>query len=201
MQYLNKSRPQNKKCIFTNSMTDKVLNTIYIELLMFLKGPKQYLYLYTYPSDKYVKIKPYDPKVTELGNKLISRIHKLYPKLKIHFFGSAALKIAGQRDIDLFAVSNPKDFDKYLPGLIKILGLPKKRRRNFIEWSLSKNKCDIQFVLVSPNNPMFARNIRAYKLLKKNKQAYEKLKMESNGDSFRECEKKKLKFFYFSLGL
>ena len=168
------------------------------DTLLLWKTPREYLYSFTYPTDKYVNIMPYDPAVTRTGEKLISKIHALYPDLKVHFIGSSVLGISGQKDIDLIIESPPKDFHLYISGLISILGEPTKRRRNLIEWGTKVGGCTIDVLMLDHSNPIGRKTIKTYERIKKNKlflQQYEKLKLDSDGISLREYKRRRLQFF------
>jgi len=113
--------------------------------------------------------------------------------------GSAALKISGQNDIDIYAFSNPKNFSKYLPQLIKLFGEPLHRHETFIEWKFKKDKFDIEFYLTSKNSETMKKQIKVFEILKKNKNIlneYEKLKESMNGKPFKEYQEKKYNFYH-----
>lgn len=182
----------------------RYLKIFYRDLLIFWKTPREYLYSFTYPTNKYVSIKPYDPSVTHTGEKLVGKIHALYPDLKVNFIGSSVLGISGQKDIDFIIECNPKDFHLYLSGLISILGEPCKKRRTLIEWDTKVEGCTIDVLLLDQSNPIGQKTIRTYERIKRNKMfltQYEKLKLDSNGVSVREYKRRRLKFFNFVDGL
>lgn len=171
---------------------------IYNEFYLFYQDPRAYLYLFVYPKDKKVKIEAYDSEVVDAEKALIGQITKLYPDLTIHFVGSAALGIAGQKDIDLFAECLPQAFDKYLPGLITLFGQPAKRRERFVQWDVTKKGYKIELFLADPSTAIFYKPIKNFKTLRKNKkllEEYRRIKEESNGLSVRNYEKRKLIFF------
>lgn len=174
----------------------KTIKRLSEDIYLFYKGPKEYLYSFTYSRTDKVAIEKYDPEVTKFGQSLIKSISKEYPKLKVNFFGSAALKVAGQRDVDLFVESKAENFDRYLPVFIKLFGKPIKRRREFIEWNFSKNGIDVELLLIDPRSRMLQRQIRAFRLLKNNREEYALLKSRCIGLSSREYEREKALFFY-----
>ncbi len=179
------------------------LPTFSRDIMLFLRAPKEFLFSFTYPTNTYVTIKPYDPKVTDMGKDIIKEIHKVYPELIVHLLGSTALEIAGQRDIDLIAECSASDFNRYLPGLVKLFGEPEKTHTLFVEWSFTKSDCDIQFLLIDPKAPLYKKMIKTNKKLassKKLAKAYEKVKLEANGVSVREYARRRLEFFV-SIGM
>lgn len=169
------------------------------DVSLLLKSPVEYLYSFTYSTNKKVHIRPFNPRVGKTGEKLIANIRKVYPDLKTYFIGSAALGIPGQRDIDIMASCQRNDFDKYLDGLVLILGKPQKTRRTFIEWHLKKNNCTIDFLLIDTRNKsMFLNPLIEFDILKKDKKRldeYIRLKKELNGFSEREYIKRRMEFF------
>lgn len=172
--------------------------SIYAELRLFHQNPREYIYLFTYPQNRRVSIESYDPQVTKVGKFLVRKINKLYPELKVHFIGSAVLGIAGQRDIDLYAECFPRNFGRYIPGLISLFGPPTKIRRKFIQWRLMKNGCLVELLLIDPSTDMFNLPLKTFELMKNNKkilQEYKKIKGLSSGLSVREYHKKRLQFF------
>lgn len=78
-------------------------------------------YLKKIPASKKASIKPFDQQAKKVGDSVVSKIKKALPKVKVLFMGSTALGIAGQNDIDIYVLSEPKDFGKYLPNLKKLL--------------------------------------------------------------------------------
>lgn len=174
------------------------LPNLYRDLGLLLRSPRDYLFSFTYPDDQYIKIYPYNPRITQKGRNLVKSISQKLPHLKICFHGSAALGIAGQRDIDIVVNCQPSDFDLYLPALILLFGLPTKRRPNFIEWQFRRNNCDIDITLIDSFHPRSIETIRVYEILKKDKQllqTYEQLKLSSNGTSVREYKRRRMQFF------
>lgn len=167
------------------------------EIMLFLRSPKEYLYLYTYPKDRYVKIEAYNAEVRKVGEDLIKKIHRRYPLLKIHFLGSTALKIAGQKDIDLFIECDKDEIFKVLPLFEKWFGPPTKKKSDMIEWSFVKDDCSIQMILIDPKNPLLAKHLNTFKVLKKKKvlKEYKKFKSGLGGLNEREYARRKLEFF------
>lgn len=152
-------------------------------------------YLNKIPKDKKVKIYPFDPKVTEIAEEITNSIHGIYPNLEIKHMGASALKISGQNDIDIYALSNSKDFGKYLPNLIKLFGKPLHKHKTFIEWKFKKDKFDVEFYLTEPPR----EHIKIFEMFKDNTnllKEYENLKSSMNRKSFREYQEKKYEFYH-----
>lgn len=174
------------------------------DLMLLLNTPREYLYSFTYPSYKKIIISKYDKRVYQFGRNITKKVNSLLPKLKIHFYGSAALKICGQRDIDLFAECDPKEFDLNIKKLVNIFGKNYKRRNSFVEWNTKVSNIDVEFILIDPKSKMFAVQRDTFKSLKKNKtylNEYAQIKMNANKLNYREYQRRRLEFFNRILGL
>ena len=157
--------------------------------------PGEIDYLNKIPKDKKVKVYPFDPKATEVAEETANSIHKIHPDLEIKHMGASALKISGQNDIDIYALSNSKHFDKYLPRLVKLFGEPLHKHKTFVEWKFKKSGFDIEFYLTEPPK----EHIKIFESLKSNPdllKEYEALKESMNGKSFREYQEKKYEFYH-----
>lgn len=160
--------------------------------------PGEIDYLNKIPNDKVIKIYPYNPKTTEIAQEIIKTIKQTYPNLVVKHMGASALKISGQNDIDIYTLSNSKDFDKYLSGLIKLFGEPLHKHKTFVEWKLKKSGFDVEFYLTEPPK----EHIKIFELLKSNPnllKEYENLKESMNGKSFKEYQEKKYEFYHIIL--
>ena len=151
------------------------------------------------PVDKNVYIYLFDPKAVRVAEDIIQSINNIYPNLKVRHMGASALEISGQNDIDIYAFSDPKDFDKFLPGLVKLFGELLHKHKNFIEWKFTKDNFDIEFYLTAKDSETMKKQIKVFEILKNNKyllKEYEKLKESMNGKSFREYQEKKYEFYH-----
>lgn len=151
------------------------------------------------PADKKACIYPFDPKVVRVAEDLIQSINNVFPDLDVKHMGASALGISGQNDIDIYAFSNPVDFDKFLPGLAKLFGEPLHKHETFIEWKFKKDGSDIEFYLTSKDSETMQKQIRVFETLKNNRELlkeYEKLKESMNGKSFRRYQEKKYVFYH-----
>lgn len=151
-------------------------------------------YLKKIPASKKASIKPFDQQAKKVGDSVVSKIKKALPKVKVLFMGSTALGIAGQNDIDIYVLSEPKDFDKYLPNLKKLFGAPKHIHKTFIEWKFDKSGYPVELYLTEPPE----KQIKVFEILKSNKKLlkrYENLKLKFNGKSFRDYQRAKYEFY------
>lgn len=151
------------------------------------------------PLDKKVHIFPFNPSATRTAESLIQSINKIYPNLEVKHMGASALGISGQNDIDIYAFSNPADFDKFLSGLTKLFGEPLHRHETFCEWKLKRDGFDIEFYLTAKDSETMQKQIKVFEALNNNKnllKEYERLKESLNGKSFREYQERKYEFYH-----
>lgn len=156
-------------------------------------------YIDKIPNDKIVTIHPFDNQITEIVDEVITSINKIFPDLETIHMGASALEISGQNDIDIYAFSNPQDFNKYMSGLIKLFGKPLHIHGTFIEWGFIKSGFDIEFYLTSKDSETMKKQIEVFEILDNNKNLlieYEKLKESMNGKSFKEYQRKKYEFYH-----
>lgn len=180
-----------------------ILKHIYEDVLIFLKTPKDYIYLYTYSTNEKVEIKDFDKQVKMKGLKLKEKIEKISDELKVEFIGSTSLELPGQNDIDLVIPCNSENFSKYTPGLAKIFGAPRVKRNKFIHWTVIKQGISVDVLLIDPTDKRYKRQVKRYLMMKQNselKDAYKKMKEDTKGKSMRVYEREKLKFFNLVLG-
>ncbi len=133
-----------------------------------------------------------------MGEEIVQQIKQHFLNLEILFMGSVALGISGQKDIDIYALADPKDFDKYMLTFEKLFGKFEKRgkyvKKTFIEWRFQKNGYEIQVYLNEPPE----RHIRVFEMLKSDKKIlkeYEDLKISFDGKSYKDYQKAKYKFY------
>ncbi len=122
----------------------------------------------------------------------------MYPELKVHFMGSAALRICGQKDLDYIIDCHPESFNLYISGLTSLLGQPKKNRPTFVEWETNQHNYHIDLLLMDPSNPVSIKTLKIFDIFISNQEIlkqYEQLKMASNGVSIREYKRIRMEFF------
>jgi GrpB-like predicted nucleotidyltransferase (UPF0157 family) len=168
------------------------------DLRLFWRNPIDFLYSFTYSKHKKIKIAPYDPAVSALGRSLVARIQKKYPSLEVHFIGSPAHKIAGQRDIDLYVTCPKEHMARYVTFCSTLFGAPEKIRPSYIEWHTKIRSCEVEVIMGEKHNRIIEGPLAVYQILKKFPRLlsqYEKLKLRSNGVSEREYKRRRLEFF------
>jgi GrpB-like predicted nucleotidyltransferase (UPF0157 family) len=155
-------------------------------------------YLKKIPLDKKVKIFPFSRKATKTAEGIIQSVKDIYPDLEVKHMGASALGISGQNDIDIYVLSHPSNFDKYIQGLVKLFGQPLHKHETFIEWKFDENGFNIEFYLTNPKSDSMKQQMAVFEILKNDKELlkkYESLKISMNGKSFKEYQRKKYEFF------
>jgi GrpB-like predicted nucleotidyltransferase (UPF0157 family) len=151
------------------------------------------------PADKSVHIYPFDPTINKITEGIIKSINTIYLDLEVKHMGASALEISGQNDVDVYAFSNSSNFDKFLPGLIKLFGEPINQHKTFCEWKFKKDNFDIEFYLTVKDLETIQKQIKVFETLKNNRgllKEYEALKASMNGKSFRQYQEKKYDFYH-----
>jgi len=145
-----------------------------------------------------VSIHPFDPNGKALGEAIVKQIKDHFPNLIVLFMGSMALGISGQRDIDIYVLADPEDFDKYLPTFEKMFGKLDKQgkyvKKTFIEWKFKKSGYEVEIYLTEPPE----RQIKVFEILKSNQKLlkeYEDLKLSYDGKSYKDYQKAKYEFY------
>lgn len=149
-------------------------------------------------ANKQIVIRPYSDKVKEKAEEVMSSIRKAYPDLDVRLMGAAGLGISGQNDIDIYILSKGYEFEKYLPGLKKLFGMPKSTNQSSIAWKFTNHSHDVELYLTDPDAPTTQRQIKVFETLKSNPallQEYEKLKQSLNGSTYKEYQTKKYEFY------
>lgn len=156
-------------------------------------------YLAKISKNKKVIIQPFNPLATKIAQDIIKKVHQITKNLKVVHMGASSLGISGQKDIDIYAFSQPKDFPKYLPKLINILGQPIRQQTDHIDWEWEKGGYQVELTLTNPNSEPIKRQIRVFEILKRNKKLlkkYENLKEKFNGKSYKAYQKAKYEFYH-----
>lgn len=145
-------------------------------------------------AEKVVHISPYDPASSSIAQKYIKKIKEILPGADVLFAGSAALKAAGQKDIDLFIYSSLGERAKILESLNKEFGYPAK---NDHKWKFMEDDFEISMNVVAPEEKIRKEKIKYFEILRDNPSAlseYENLKWSLNGKSYLEYQTAKLLF-------
>ncbi len=155
------------------------------------------------PSDKIVKIFPYDSAIDRIASEVIDSIHQRYPDLEVIYMGASGLQISGQGDIDIYCLATSADALKYLAGLTELFGQPKSSKPGSVAWNFQKDGHEVELYLTDPDSEGMKRQIAVYQKLKNNSdllKEYEQLKQSMNGKSLKEYREKKYEFYHKILG-
>ncbi len=159
---------------------------------------KQKNYLQTISESEAVVIKPWDPRIEMIAERLVNDIKSAIPDLEVLYTGAAALKISGQNDLDFSILSGPEDFDKYLPTLIELLGEPKKRGSENVRWEFVTEGFPVDVHLTDKDSQGFKEHRKVFELLRDNPQLLEEyrlLKERADGLSMKEYQRRKYEFY------
>lgn len=155
-------------------------------------------YLKTISKSKKVRIYKYDVKVQKVADDIIEKINKIAPELEVKFIGAQALKISGQKDIDINILCEPNNFKKYLQKLMQLFKIPSFMSKNYIGWNFKKSGYDIELYLTNPNSKSLQRQIKVFEILNNNPKLlkeYEDFKQAFNGKSYYDYQKAKYEFY------
>ena len=166
---------------------------------------KQQDYLETIPSDRVANVIPFNPFAREVAYKVISEIESVLPSLKIIYIGSSKLGIAGENDIDLNLLGGD-DFQNAIPILTKLFGEPTKVKmdKKIVRWEFTRDGFPVEIHFTDVITPSLQEQIDTQKILENDKELlkeYEQLKIQSNGLSWKEYQKRKYEFWNKILGL
>ncbi len=159
-------------------------------------------FLLHFPADKIVRIQPYDSKTTEIGQQIINEVHGVLPDTEVVMIGSAAAKIAGQNDIDVYALAPQAEQPELLPALKGLYGEPTHVGKNFFEWNFEREGFEVEFYLSEFDHSM-SRQLKVTQILSsdpKIAKEFEALKLQYDGKSYRDYHRAKYEFYHKILG-
>lgn len=188
-------KEKGSRLSFLNNLTK---TNVFKHVRLFTDSPKDYLYSYTYSNKEKVKIYDYDKNSKIIINYYLHKIYSASKELKVLSIGSAGLKIAGEKDIDLIASYNFSSIDKLINDLVPKLGKPIKVRKSFIQWSIKRGEHNVDFVIYNLRSKTYLNKIIMFEIIKENKKYltdYMNLKKDSDGVSYREYDRRKMIFF------
>jgi hypothetical protein len=152
-------------------------------------------YMAGIPENASPDIQPWDPDAAKYARNLIAKL-KRATGLEIFWGGSLALGILGQNDIDLTLFSEPKDFKKYLPGAVAVLGEPQYRLTDKMLWRTTKDKYKVDAYLGSKNAESARADLFFTDSLKNNPALLQEyVSLKEKGSSAREYYKRKNEFY------
>ncbi|QQR82764.1 GrpB family protein [Candidatus Campbellbacteria bacterium] len=161
-----------------------------------IKESQEY-YLSTLPNGKMIEVKPFDPQVQKVANKIIEELHSVLPTLPLHFGGAAALGIAGQNDIDIIILCTPSEINMYRNVVENLFGAPSRITKS-VKWQFQRDGFDVELYMTDKDSDSTKDQIKIFELLSKNKKLcteYEQTKLPYGMIDFKEYMRKKYTFF------
>ncbi|MEK7636488.1 MAG: GrpB family protein [Patescibacteria group bacterium] len=156
-------------------------------------------YLQTISDTELAHIVAFDPVAQATAQKIKAELHEALPDARVIYFGSSALGIAGENDIDLGVIdaSEHGSNGKVLRGLY---GEPIKidEKSHKLRWEFRRGGFVVEMFLTNVLVGKSLQHIKNHERLIEDKnlqKAYEELKLSCLGLSRREYMKKKLEFF------
>jgi hypothetical protein len=168
------------------------------DICLLLTCPVEYLYSFSYPRKQTVHIEKFNPVALKVAKSVINRLYSQLPGVRIHFIGSVALGLSGMKDIDILVEADPVKFSLYVPRLTELFGQPEKYKNQFIEWKICKQGFIVEILVIDSKSRMFKLQMEVFKKLQKSKRkrdAYNKIKLEADGISYREYQRQKIDFY------
>lgn len=163
---------------------------------MLTKDEKDFL---SKQTDRIVTVKSFNPACRSVANAVTKKIRSKFPDADIRHLGASSLGLSGQNDVDLYILSKPEDFGKYLPELIELFGKTVGRKYDSNSWKFSEDGIEVELYLTDPNSKPMQRQIGVYETLKSSKELrgeYEKLKESFNGKSWKDMQRAKYEFYH-----
>lgn len=148
-------------------------------------------------QEKIFHLQPWTPKVREVAENLIDRIHTVAPELEVLFMGAAALELPGKNDIDLDILCNVSDVERYTEKLTPLLGSPKEVTGTLAAWEFGLDGFAVDAMLSDPTISHVPLQRKRFEILRTHPEllaAYRKLKEASDGLPYAEYEKRKRRF-------
>ena len=163
---------------------------------------EQLRYLNRIPKDRIINIYPFDPvKVEQISDSVLDRIRSSISEIwRVEFYGSSALGISGQKDIEVMILCPADLFPEYLPALIKEFGnsKPWTKGATSIGWEWEEDGYNVELYLADPDSKSTKEQLKVIEILKENRELldeYENLKSSFDGKSYRDYQKAKYKFY------
>jgi len=149
-------------------------------------------------KDSIFHLKPWAPRLTEVANSIIKKIHQATPELEVLFMGAAALGLPGKNDIDLDILCDINHLAKYKDILTPVLGEPKESTDKLVAWEFTQEGFEIDAILSDPATSHVPEQLATFEKLKSDPgllEEYKRLKETCDGMPYSEYEQRKKSFF------
>jgi GrpB-like predicted nucleotidyltransferase (UPF0157 family) len=175
-----------------------ILRLIKRDILLFFQTPKNYIYSLLVTEHEPVKLYAYDSQSAVIAKDLQMKIRQNVKGVHVEFVGSAALKLPGYKDIDLFIPTTQDKLHEIDSKLVDLFGKPTKRRKYFSEWNIRKKNFMVELMLINKSDKAYVEQKIVYDILRKNKmllKEYKTLKLNAQGILKNEYQKRRLEFY------
>lgn len=155
-------------------------------------------YIRTIPEEKITHIEPFNEADRDIAEAVIEQIKHLAPNLEVRLLGSTGLGIAGQRDLDIYALVDSAKFTNFLPVLVQLFGEPTHQHSENVEWLIRRKGREIELYLTDPTSSSMKEQLDTFELLASDehlRKEYEDIKLRASGKSAREYQAAKYEFF------
>ncbi|MBX4187451.1 MAG: GrpB family protein [Candidatus Doudnabacteria bacterium] len=155
-------------------------------------------------SNRAVRIYPWDARSLDVGQEIVAEIQQMAPNLEILFGGSAPLRIAGEKDIDISVYCPKPEQAKYVPKLETLFGKPASEGESHTGWVFEREGFHVTVYLTDLASPNTKVQKELFELLQSHPELakeYEQIKLEQNGKSYKEYQIAKYEFYHKVLGL
>jgi len=101
-------------------------------------------------SEKPVKLKPYNPKQTEIANKYLIEIKRILGNrdAKLIIRGSTAFKIQGKGDIEVGVYPHNTDWEQTVSLLTDVYGQPMNIEEDYVRFNQIYDGFDVEIILL-----------------------------------------------------
>lgn len=159
---------------------------------------QQEKYLRTLSDTQTVHIKAFDVRARDTAEELIVELKRCFSEINIIYFGSSALGISGENDVDLGIVNSV--LAPTYKKLREMFGSELKydEKRHIVRWEFMRNGFKVELFLTDSISPELQEQIETQKLLLHDaslRADYEEIKRAAEGVSIREYTKRKMEFF------
>lgn len=147
---------------------------------------------------------PWDSRGLKVAESIIADIKSRIPNYEVMFIGSMALKISGQKDIDLSVLCPAPEFNEPHKALEKLFGPPDRIRETHISWHFVKDDYEIGIYLTDPVESKVQEQMDIFNILKNDPKLlkeYESIKLAAKGLPYKDYQIAKYNFYNRVLGL
>ncbi len=164
---------------------------------MLTEGNKKYLE--TISDSEIVHLQAFDPRTQVIAHDIMERIRAVVPLAEVFYFGSSALGLCGENDIDL-GVIDIQEYAARGTTLESLYGEPLKidDKNHVMRWEFTQEGFTVELFLSDTLAERRREHLHNHQLLEQDERlrvSYQNLKQASDGLSKREYMKKKLEFF------